>query len=382
MDRRRRILLVGGEDHQLRIPYIHALQERGFYVAAAGSGKPDSFTATGVDYYPFVFDRFSPRGDWRAITRLASIFADARADVVHSFDSKPNFLAPLAASKNHIVVRTINGLGWVFSSSAPAALALRPVYMALQRCAASFTTATVFQNLEDLAFFNKWRLVDAATSHHIAGSGIDVQAFERALAAAPLSSLREKLSLGRSKVVITVTRVTKQKGIPSLLKAAKIVHELNPDVRFLLVGPRESEGPFAVTSADLEEHAPYVISLGNRSDVPALLRLADVCAFPTEYREGVPRVLLEAGLAGLPIVTTKMPGCTDLVKEGWNGYVTPTATPHILAERILHLLSNPRMAAEMGARSRTVIREQFSLRLVAERYSNLYTRIIDHARDG
>jgi len=72
------------------------------------------------------------------------------------------------------------------------------------------------------------------------------------------------------------------------------------------VGPRESEGPFAVTQAEIERHAPYVLAIGPRSDVPALLGVADVFAFPTEYLEGVPRALLEAAVAGRPIVTTRM----------------------------------------------------------------------------
>ena len=110
--------------------------------------------------------------------------------------------------------------------------------------------------------------------------------------------------------MLTVTRLTRQKGIPTLLEAAALVREARPGVRFLLVGPRQSEGPLAIAQSELDRHSAYVTALGPRPDIPALLGLADVFAFPTEYREGVPRALLEAALAGLPIVTTRMPGCS------------------------------------------------------------------------
>jgi glycosyltransferase involved in cell wall biosynthesis len=158
------------------------------------------------------------------------------------------------------------------------------------------------------------------------------------------------------------------------------VHRQLPDVRFLLVGPRQSEGPFAVDQADVEQHAPYVTALGARSDVPALLRLAHVFAFPTEYREGIPRVLLEAGLAGVPIVTTTMPGCTDVVRDGWNGYCVPARDPPALAERLLRVLRAPDAAASMGRRSSEFVRKTFGLGGVGRQYAGLYTQILDARR--
>src|SRR5262249_51657015 len=147
--------------------------------------------------------------------------------------------------------------------------------------------------------------------------------------------LREALGLGTCQVVVTVARLTRHKGIPTLLKAAALVHEHRPDVRFLLVGPRQGEGPFAVAEAEIARHAPYVLAIGQRPDVPALLGLADAFVFPTQYREGVPRSLLEAALAGVPIVATSMPGCTDVVRDGWSGFLVPPRAPRVLAAKIL-----------------------------------------------
>ena len=378
------LLFVGGEDHDLRIPFLLALRARGFRVAAAATGDPAPFLRAGLDYHPFHFSRFiDPLADRAAIAALAKLFADVRPGLVQCFDTKPNLLAPFAASRlpGLPVVRTINGLGWMHSSNAPLALALRPVFCALHRVAARSVAATVFQNREDQAYFERHRMAGGQPSHLIPGSGVDIASFDQRVAAgASPAQLRNELGLGDAEVVLTVTRLTKQKGIPTLLDAAALVHAVRPNVRFLLVGPRQAEGPFAVAEAEIAAHRPYVVATGKRTDVPSLLAMADVFAFPTAYREGVPRALLEAGLAGLPIVATRMPGCTDVVRDGETGYLVPPRSPGALAAHILALLDDPAAARAMGARAAALVRQEFGLELTAARYERIYTPLLEHGR--
>jgi glycosyltransferase involved in cell wall biosynthesis len=380
------ILFVSGDDHHLRIPFMLALKASGFRISAASTGDPTPFTRAGLEHRAFRFARFvNPLADLAAIRALSAIFGDLSPDVVHGFDTKPNFIVPLAARSlpNLTVVRTINGLGWLFSVNSPAALALRPVYLSLHRLASSRTAATVFQNADDKMLFERRRLIGAGRSLLIPGSGVDLGRFDRDSALGGDSvRLRQTLGLGASRVVVTVSRMTRQKGIPTLLKAAALVHEVRPDVRFLLVGPRESEGRRGITRSEINRHFPYVLAIGPRSDVPALLGLADVFAFPTEYREGVPRVLLEAALARIPIVTTRMPGCSDVVRDGWTGFLVPPRTPRALAARILELLQNQQLSQQMAARAAALVRREFGLATIAPRYAALYTELLGDRNRG
>lgn len=375
------LLCVGGEDHALRIPFLAALQNRGLRVSAAGTGAASAFAKTGIPYHQYQFDRFGVGfADRAAMGQLARLVKSARPDVIQTFDTKPNLFAPLALRGSVPVVRTINGMGWVFSSTELRALAFRPVYLAMQRLAACWTAATVFQNKADSSFFQRHRLLGKSSSVIIGSSGIDVGAFEAAQArTASPAALRAELGLGDAEIVLTVSRLTVQKGITTLLEAAKLVHEVRPNVRFLLVGPRESEGPFAVGQELIEAHAPYVIATGARSDIPALLGIADLFAFPTEYREGIPRVLLEAGLAGVPIVASRMPGCDDVVREDWNGKLVAPRDPRALAASILDLLQDSARAKTMGQRSINVVRKEFDLNVVADRYAELYTQLLSRS---
>jgi glycosyltransferase involved in cell wall biosynthesis len=380
-----RLLCIGGEDHALRIPFLLALRDRGFHVSAAASADPAPFEREGIDYHPFCFNRFAnPFADWTAVKTLAKLIASVGPDLVQSFDTKPNLLVPLAARAvpGVTVVRTINGLAYVYSSRSPKALAFRLIWRALHRMAARSTAATVFQNRDDQRFFQDRRMIGAGHSRLIAGSGIDIERFDRAAEAGPSpQELRRSFGLNACEIVATVTRLTRQKGIPALLEAAALVHRRRPGVRFLLVGPRESEGSLAVSKAEIDRHAPYVVAVGPRSDVPALLRLADVFAFPTEYREGIPRVLLEAGAAGLPIVTTEMPGCSDVIRDRWNGFLVPPRSPELLAARIVDLLEDRATAKAMGARASALVRRDYNLGIIVERYAALYGKLTSGA-DG
>jgi glycosyltransferase involved in cell wall biosynthesis len=374
------ILFIGGSDLHLRIPFLHLLTDAGFCVRAAGSGDPTPFVRASIAFDRFDYDRFvNPLADWRSVRALADLFATRRPSLVQSFDTKPNILAPLAARAvpGIVVVRTINGLGWVYSSLSPAAIALRPLHLLMHGRAGRHATATVFQNRQDQAFFRRYHLAATGSDCLIPGSGIDVEGFDRAVAKAPSPErMRARLGLGPGPVVLTVTRLTRQKGIPTLLKAAQKLHKIRPDIRFVLVGPRETEGPLAISQQELDRHCASVVAIGQRDDVAALLRMADIFAFPTEYREGVPRALLEAALAGRPIVATRMPGCIDVIEDGRSGYLVPPRSPDALAARILDLVGDQSSARAMGRAAADLVRREFGLKLTVARYIGLYRTLL------
>lgn len=278
----------------------------------------------------------------------------------------------------HSLIRTINGLGWLYASRSAAASSLRPVYRTLHRLASRVVSRTMFENREDMAYFEQTGLLKPGTAKLVPGAGVDVEGFKASAASGPSrDEMRKSLGLEGRDIVVTVTRLTKQKGILTLLKAAEIVYDAWPSVCFLLVGPRESEGPLAIPQQEIDQRTPFVIATGWRTDVASLLNASDICAYPTEYREGVPRAVMEAAIAQLPIVTTDVPGCRDVVRDGWSGYLVPRGDHKVLAQKILQALTDGEKAKAMATRAAALVKEQYALGVALDRYVAVYEELLE-----
>jgi glycosyltransferase involved in cell wall biosynthesis len=378
------VLYIGGEDHHLRLSFLKAMMDRGIRVTAAGSGDPAAFRLAGVPFVPFSFQRYvNPLSDLAALMRLRRLLREIGPDIAQAYDTKPCLLLPLAArgTAGVAVIRTICGLGWAYTATGPTARFARLASQALYKLATPWCAATIFEIDSDRAFFKQHGMAGHRSQLIPAGGGgIDVPAFEQALDESDEPrTVREEFGLGDGDIVITVSRITRQKGIPTLLEAAAIVHAQRPSVRFLLVGPRQETGPAALTDAEIRRHSPYCIATGPRKDVPALLKASDLFVFPTENGEGIPRALLESSLAGVPILATTMPGCRELLQEGTAGTLVPPSQPARLAEAILSILAAPAEARARATVMAARARDGFSIEAIANQHSTLYSAILNPA---
>ncbi len=204
------VLYIGGEDHDFRIPFMHRLRQHGFRVSAAGTGDPGPFEKAGIEFHSFRFQRYvDPLADLAAIRSLRRLMRRVRPEIAQTCDTKPGFLVPLAGRgvPGVRVVRTVNGRGWLYSSRAPLALMLRPIYRGVHCLAARSVAATVFEIHDDKFFFDRHGMTGQQRGRVIPGAGLDVQGFEQSLADAPSpTDLRFELGLGDAEVVMTVTR--------------------------------------------------------------------------------------------------------------------------------------------------------------------------------
>ena len=187
------------------------------------------------------------------------------------------------------------------------------------------------------------------------------------------AGLRESLGIGDGPVVGTVGRLVERKGHHDLLEAWPTVRTTHPDAELVIVG----DGP---ERESLREHAeqrgiaPSVHLLGQREEVPELLALFDLFAFPSHY-EGLPGALLEAMCAGLPIVTTPVDGCAELVTDGDHGVQVPPRDPDALGAAVALLLAADERATALGDRAARRARDEFDIRVMVEEFESLYERI-------
>ena len=376
------ICYVGGDDIHMRIPLLQNLRRRGWTVCVIGSDGRAHFDQAKIPYYQYDLKRgMGPYSDIVALFQLVKLFAKIKPEIVHAFDTKPGMLMPIAARKNNIrgIIRTITGMGYIFSLNSITGWPLQLVYRTLQRIICRFTDMTIFQNSDDYGYFLENDLCTDNNSALVLGSGLDLTEFMCPnLDDETINSLRSEFGLIGGITVTMISRLIKYKGVEQFLKAAQILHERYSDLNFLLVGPHESEGRQAINQDLLEKYSTFVKYLGPRQNIREILLLSDIFVLPSYYREGIPRVLLEAGAMGLPLVTTNMPGCRDVVRDGWNGLIIEPRSVDSLVVALERLILSPAQRSDMGKRNIEYIKEHFDLKIVAKSYSEIYESLLQN----
>jgi glycosyltransferase involved in cell wall biosynthesis len=164
-----------------------------------------------------------------------------------------------------------------------------------------------------------------------------------------------------------------------LLQAARIVLEIVPAARFLLIGPLDPDKPDALTPETARDYgvAEACIFTGMRQDMPELYALMNVFVLPS-HRESFPRSPMEASAMGVPCVVTDVPGCRETVEHGRNGLLVPLGDVHALAEAIIELLTDGEKAQLMGKEGRRMALERFDERQVFDKVRTEYARLLLH----
>lgn len=349
--------MVGGEDANKRVDLSHKLISNGFEVTLLGTKTFDC--PAQIRFVKYDLDRsFNFSNDYGTLRFYRRFFNENQFDIIQTFDTKPAFLVPLAVRKsNSKVVRTITGLGTIFMSNGLYSKSLRAVYRTLHRLAKPYVAHTTFQNEEDQAYFLDNRLV-GDNSSLIFGSGIEI----------PTPRKIAKRHQSRF-TFICVARLVYEKGIANFLEAAKHCSQKGFDFRFILVGPLEEDSK-RLNSQMLSEYRSVVEWLGPRNDVLQLLEESDAFVLPT-FREGFSRVILEACLLGLPIITTNVPGTRDIVRQNVEGILTEVNDSEGLAHAMIRLATEPGLADELASNSATRVVE-FGLDVISSQYIKLY----------
>src|SRR5439155_26512823 len=101
----------------------------------------------------------------------------------------------------------------------------------------------------------------------------------------------------------------------------------------------------------------------------------DIVALPS-YREGLPKTLLEASACALPIVTTDVPGCRDVVEHGFNGLLVPPLDPVALADALRKLIENEALRLELGRHGRERVMERFTVDGVVRQTLAVYDELL------
>lgn len=305
----------------------------------------------------------------RVLGLLTQELVRGRFDLLHTHDPKSNLVGLLAARRARVpIVATVH----------------------LHDTSNFRTRMFRVLDLQTLRFFPRIIAVSSALRAELIAAhlpdprigvihnGIDVSRFGRG--AAERADVWHARWGGEDggRIITTVGRLSPQKGIHTLLQAARLITQKQPRTRFWVVGSgplrRELEAQARSLGIDAVVHW-----LGHQSDISGIMAASDVVAVPS-IREGLPMVVLEALALSRPVVASAVGGISEVIEDGVSGWLVPPAEPAVLAARILHLIEHPEAGRAAGERGRARVMSEFAAHQAARQLASSYAALLGEAR--
>ncbi|MDH4099967.1 MAG: glycosyltransferase family 4 protein [Nitrospirota bacterium] len=354
-----------------RLPLARAAKLSGYDVVVATrvACHGEQIKKEGFRLVPISLRRSgkNPWSELLSLVELISIYRAERPTTVHHVALKPILYGSIAAIVSQVpsVVNALTGLGYIFTSESRLACWLRPfILVAFRLLLNRKGSRLIVQNRDDLQLLVEARVVSEDRITLIRGSGVDTLAFT--LRSEPSGDL----------VVILASRMLWDKGVGEFVEVAGMLRRRGVAARFVLVGDVDPDNPASIPFSQLNawQVAGDIEWWGHRSDMAAVFEAAHVVCLPS-YREGLPKVLLEAAACGCPIVATDVPGCREIVKNGYNGFLVPVKNTIKLAEALEILVKNPKIRLTMGRHGREMVEAEFSNDHVVTQTLALYRKL-------
>lgn len=298
---------------------------------------------------------------------LYTLYIKNRDAVIHHVGLKNILWGGLAAKLAHVrgVVNAVSGLGAIFSGE-KMGMTARGVLALMRFSNKRERVKVIFQNQEDKSLFLQHGVVDESQIEFIKGSGVDLNVF-RYVPEPESETLK----------VVFTARMVKEKGIIEVIEAAeKLRKDYEGKVEFWLCG-RLAVNADAISREELEARCDgkYIKWLDFQKDIKSILEQCHIMAFPSCYREGVPKSLIDVCAVGRPIVTTNSIGCKDVVDDGVNGFLIPVKDSEALAQKLRILIEDKALRVSMGKAAREKAEREFSIEDVIEKHLNIYLKL-------
>ena len=344
------------------------LKEMGCVVAIAAQKTSDDLVnkirSQGFAFYDtkIVRQSLNPVSQFIAIVRLFTIQHNFKPDISYHLGAKSIFYGTLTAKVYNHKVGIVNapiGLGYVYASNTRKAKFLRPIVLFLYKLFLNpKNSRVIIENLDDISYFIKMKCLKPKDAFCILGAGVDTEQYS------PLPFEERNVVC----TVIMASRLIKEKGVMDFVAAANELYADKVPVRMVLVGEPDYGNPSSITKEDYENirRNPALECWGYRKDMSSVLKMGHICCLPSFYREGLPRILVEAASSGMAILTTDTIGCKETIREQ-NGYLFHVHDVKKLCMLIRHMVNNPTELRNMAERSRHVALSYFDSKIICKR---------------
>jgi glycosyltransferase involved in cell wall biosynthesis len=348
---------------------MRALKEKGYEVMAISpeDGKYSELLRREFSFFPVKnLDRkgTNPIKDLKLFFEYFLLFRKLKPDLVINFTIKPNIYGSISAGLLSIPsISVITGLGYVFIRESWLTKFVKLLYWLAFR----FNRAVVFQNSEDMKTLKN---LCEGRCLLIESSGVDLKHLDPELCK---EAKKDEFTF------LFVGRLLTDKGIYELIRAYEKLKKEKPKVKLIIVGSPDEGNPNSISKGELEKWMKegLIEWHGFQEDVRPFYCMANCVVLPSYYREGVPRVLLEALAMEKPIITTDAPGCKNVCVDGVNGFLVKpkdVESLYLAMKRMLEL-GNEKLR-EFGKAGRRLAEEKYSVEKIVGEYINLIETVL------
>ncbi len=325
---------------------------------------------------PHLIRPVRPIADARAYSELKALIDDIKPDVVHTHSSKAGILGRLAgwhAQCRPAVVHTIHGPPFLPGRPVSNAIYTVAERFAATRCDAivSVADAMTRQFLE--------RGIGKPALYTTVRSGVDIEPY---LTSQPTrDEVRERFGIEPHEFVIgTIARLAEDKGHDDLLDAIGADLKANDHWRLLWVGDGSLRGHLERRITDMGLKGRVVMTgLVEPVQIPGMLRAMDLLAHPSR-REGLPRTVTQALLAGVCAVAYDCDGTPEICRHKQTGWLIPTGDTARLGEAIRHLAARPDDRLALAASGREIAGREFSATAMVAGLEHVYREALAQRR--
>ena len=256
--------------------------------------------------------------------------------------------------------------GFHFYKGAP--LLNRTIFKFIEKWMAHKTDCLITINQEDYEAAQRFKLYKGGKVYKVKGVGVDLNSFDGI--PVNVKEKRESLGLPKDAVVgIVVGDLNENKNVKTIIRALPLA-DGNIHIIICGFGPLESTLKKLAKDLGVDERCHF---LGFRTDVKELYLASDIFIFASQ-REGLPRSTMEAMLAGLPCVVSKIRGNIDLIDENKGGSLFPPKDFDSLAKELTILADNPSLRVKYGTYNKERIKD-YDIEVVKKQMLNIYQEV-------
>lgn len=349
-----------------------SLLERGHEVYVIGPGEcPDGLQEYGFKFYSVEMSRKgkNPFAELNTIWQLYRLFKSIRPDVIHLVTIKPYLYGGIAARFARVpaVVSAVAGMGTLFIEKTLKYRLLKALLYPLYKLAFGHNNQIlIFQNIDDRLLLLDWLKINPSKAVLIRGSGVSLKDY-------PV--LPEQTD--NAPVVALASRLLKDKGVLEFVDACKILQQRGIAARYWLIGSADLGNSNTVSQSQIDtwQSEGLIECLGYRKDIAELFVQANIVVLPS-YREGLPRVLVEAAACARAVVTTDVPGCRDAITVNETGLLVPVRDSKSLADALQRLIEDAGLRGRMGQAGRQLAEDAFAIEKIVEQHLDVYQELI------